>query len=69
MTQVRFVTVRHPNIEKSAEVPLAALDHYRQKGWYPVDPEYMTPTEMVEQRIVDLNEAARLGVLPPDDTP
>lgn len=60
---MRFVQVRHPDIENTAEVPLSALDHYRQKGWRPVDPEHMTPSEMVEQRVRDLAEQARLGVL------
>ncbi len=63
MSQAEFVTVRHPRIGGSASVPLSALDHYRQSGWCPVDPEHMTPTEMVEQRVEALAAEARLGVL------
>lgn len=58
-----FVRVAHPDIEGTAEVPLSALDHYRQKGWYPVDPEHMTPSEMVVQRVADLEKQTRLGVV------
>ena len=58
-----FVRVVHPDIEGTAEVPLSALDHHRSKGWRPVDPEYMTSTEMVEQRVAELAEQARLGVV------
>lgn len=59
-----FVKVRHPDIEQEPEVPLSSLDHYRQKGWRPVDPEYMTPTEMVEQRVEDLQREQALWVEP-----
>lgn len=58
-----FVRVAHPDIELPANVPLSALDHYRQAGWRPVDPEHMTPTEMVEQRVSDLTKQTQLGVL------
>lgn len=58
-----FVAVAHPDIEGTAEVPLAALDHHRAKGWRPVDLDHMTPAEMVEQRVADLAKQARLGVL------
>lgn len=65
----RFVTIAHPDIDGTGQCSLSALDHYRQKGWYPVDAEYQTPAEMVEQRVADLAEQARLGVLLDPDTP
>ena len=61
-----FVRVAHPGIEQPASVPLSALDHYRQAGWFPLDPEHQTATEMVEERVRRLERQARLGV---DDTP
>jgi hypothetical protein len=62
-----FVRIAHPNVKQTAECPVKALDHWRQSGWYPIDPEHQTPTEMVEQRVRDLEHQAQLGVVA--DTP
>jgi hypothetical protein len=30
---VEFVTVRHPDVDVEASVPVSALEHYEERGW------------------------------------
>jgi len=57
---LRLVTVAHLDRDEQGSCTLLSLDRWRREGWYPVDPEHQTPTEMVYARVREIQS----GVLP-----
>lgn len=45
------VSIEHPDVADRHTCPLSELDDWRQRGWYPVDEEHQTSTEMVEAKV------------------
>lgn len=48
---LKVVDVAHPDRGDKGACTLLALDRWREVGWYPVDPQYQTPSEMVEAQV------------------
>lgn len=51
---LRLVDVAHPDRDEQGTCTLMSLDRWRREGWYPVDPEHQTPTDMVHDRVRQL---------------
>lgn len=62
---LKVVTVLHPDRSDRGSCTILSLPHWRKQGWYPIDPEHQTPTEMVEARVRELATPA----VPPGGQP
>jgi hypothetical protein len=49
-----LVEVAHPDRDEPGQCSLLSLPFWREQGWYPTDPEFQTPTEMVHARVREL---------------
>lgn len=55
---LRLVTVAHPDRDEPGSCTLLRLDYWRERGWYPTDPEHQTPTEVVHERVRQIQAGA-----------
>ncbi len=55
---MELVAIGHEDRPDRGRCTLGRLDHWRTLGWYPLDGEHQTPTEMVHARVRELTLAA-----------
>jgi len=54
MTAPRFVRVYNPDLDASADIPAAALDTYRSRGWETITPDTETAQPVPDEPKADI---------------